>query len=579
MNWLNNIKMLYKFLLVAVIGIIFSILIGAYGMTALSRSNQQATGMYNNNTVAISELGDLRKVIVMNALSVAEHLHSNDPAAMTKLENDITNRAGEFNTVYSAYKKTNMSPAEAQLVPQFDADIVAYRDARVAALAASRKTISGLLQDELAATNLYNQMSPLRDNCINDINKLVDINRNDAQSVEASITASYASTARNFIIITIISVLLAFLISFYIAKSVVHMINVVKEIINKTASFDLVYDDSVAKLSVDKDELGDITRSIGEMRKKLRDLIASVQTKADVVLNKADETSQSTHETSISIMEVAKTVEQLAEGSTVQAQDAQRASEKLQHLGNEILQTVDSAISLKRMSDQTGQENDTEQKAIKNLEEKFKQNTQISAKVGQSVASLAGKSSSINQIIGVIESVAEQTNLLALNAAIEAARAGEAGRGFAVVSDEIRKLAEQTAASTREISAIVSDIQREINVASQNMTEAESVVSKATSALSDTSAASTAIGSVLTKMIGQVNDISKRIDKVDGDKDEVFSAIESISAVSQESAAATEEVSATVEQQTATIETIAHMANDMKAIAVELKEAVSMFKL
>ena len=136
---------------------------------------------------------------------------------------------------------------------------------------------------------------------------------------------------------------------------------------------------------------------------------------------------------------------------------------------------------------------------IKSLENESKTNT-------ENINELARKFSKVNEVVQLITNIASQTNLLALNAAIEAARAGEEGKGFAVVAGEIKKLAEMTKQSTKDISTLIGGIENETKVVLDNSSKSNEVIAKGVSASSN----------AVEKIEGSLSSVSKVEQEVNG---------------------------------------------------------------
>ncbi|MGA7617443.1 MAG: ABC transporter substrate-binding protein [Thermoanaerobaculia bacterium] len=169
---------------------------------------------------------------------------------------------------------------------------------------------------------------------------------------------------------------------------------------------------------------------------------------------------------------------------------------------------------------------------------------------------LAERSAEIGEIVRVIDEIAGQTNLLALNAAIIAAQAGERGKGFAVVADEIRDLSERTSVSTEEIRTLISNVQRgvdraieQMNVSSEHVNEGVGLTSRAETVL-------TKIRDLIERSTQSISEIARATEEQMRGSESTTQAIEEVTKMVQQMAAATQQQSITslkIGQQTSVV--------------------------
>jgi methyl-accepting chemotaxis protein len=156
------------------------------------------------------------------------------------------------------------------------------------------------------------------------------------------------------------------------------------------------------------------------------------------------------------------------------------------------------------------------------------------------VTELGAKGNQIGAIVETIDDIAEQTNLLALNAAIEAARAGEQGKGFAVVADEVRKLAERSSRATKEIAALIGEVQQDTDEAVAAMDAGAAEVSQGTELATRSGQAIDELASAVAATRSAAEQIGARIQTMAAASDGVVGAIREIDRIARDNSTSAE---------------------------------------
>lgn len=559
-----------KFSLVFLTLILINLLVGGIGVLNMQHIIQKTDEINTKWIDGIKGITSINYVTEHLSSKEKDFLIYTDKSKMDTLDQEMNQIMEDINQKLDNYEKTISTDKEQKLFEQLQTKVNTYMDIHAQIIE------SGRTNDMDKARGLLVQTEASFEDMKKTITQLVDLKQEGSNTAVKETKAVYHKGLIYTALLVAASILISIFIWLYITRNIVKPIIRMKESANHIAEGDLSNDMEALN---SKDELGDLNEALQKMVGNLRDIVGYSKDISSRVLSSSQVLATATNETRSGSKHITETMNEMAEGSEQQAQDAVTIAESM----NEFTESIDKAYNHGiTISDTSQNVLELAVSGNENMATSLQQMKTIHHIVEEAVhkvRSLEQHSQDINKLVQVINGIAEQTNLLSLNAAIEAARAGESGKGFAVVAEEVRKLADGVSDSVQDITRIVNGTQQEIHTVITYLESSFTEVEKGTENLTDTGQAMQHIKQSVTHVADSIKEVTDGLKQLTNQSITINQSIENIASVSEESAAGIEETFSITEQSAHSMDQVLLNAEELEQLANELNEKMGQFTI
>ncbi|WP_297424140.1 methyl-accepting chemotaxis protein [Clostridium sp.] len=346
------------------------------------------------------------------------------------------------------------------------------------------------------------------------------------------------------VISLVILITLSILIAVRVSSNITRPLTKIKELAERLSKYDFSKDINITS----KNEFGQTANALNKAQNNVKNLVKNISKQTMELTASTEELSATAHQITERVLCINDSTKNIVSDMNESMESAKQVNESMKEINGSITElskksSNGSEISLgfkdksKKIKNETGEALANTQNIYEDREKMI-----ISAIKDGTVVQ------EITKMVEAISAIAEETNLLALNAAIEAARAGEHGKGFAVVSDEVRKLAEQSASSAMSIQNTVAKVQGAFKRLSDNSYEVLNFIN---------------------------NDVTRHFNEFVSSGEYYYDNADEISKISEDIAAMTEQLTASVQEVNAMVDTMASNSEKVTQNSAEILDSIA----